>query len=469
MRSAPGSRAPWLGPALWTAVVAGVLFVALAAWLVPWNPVPGGRGEAPAAEEYFTAAEIARAEHYSAWARVWSWSALAVSLVVAAVLGFTRLGRRMVARLPGPWWARTLLAVAGFLLVTRLATLPLSLAGRELRLRHGLTNQSLGDYLRDVAVSLGVSVVVTGLLLVVVIGIARRWRRRWPAIVSTGLGAFVLVASFAYPVVIEPLFNEFDPLPEGELRAEVLDVAGEMGVDVEEVLVSDASRRTTTLNAYVSGLGETRRVVLYDTLVEAVPRDQAMSVVAHELAHAKNRDVLVGSVLGATGAAFGAALLALILAGWSRRGRVIEPGDRVVEPVETTDGVTEPGSRVIEPDEFTEKDRAAEPERLGAKPGTRVVEPVETTLSATAVPLILALFAFGSLLAAPIENGISRQIETRADVDALEATGDADGFERVQIALARRSLSDPTPPAVSQLWFGSHPTVLERLGLRHAG
>ncbi len=86
---------------------------------------------------------------------------------------------------------------------------------------------------------------------------------------------------------------------------------------IDDVLVADASRRTTTLNAYVSGFGGTRRVVLYDNLVNDVPQDQALSVVAHELAHARYDDVLVGSLLGAAGAVFGVGLLGLLVgASW---------------------------------------------------------------------------------------------------------------------------------------------------------
>ena len=81
------------------------------------------------------------------------------------------------------------------------------------------------------------------------------------------------------------------------------------------------------------------------------------------------------------------------------------------------------------------------------------------------VPLVLALLALGTLLSSPIENGISRLIETRADVDALEVTHDADSFVEVQRQLALRSLADPTPPAWSQLWFGSHPTGLTRIAI----
>ena len=90
---------------------------------------------------------------------------------------------------------------------------------------------------------------------------------------------------------------------------------------------------------------------------------------------------------------------------------------------------------------------------------------------AVMVPLLIALVDVGSLLASPVQNGISRRIETRADVDALKATGDPVAFEAMQLMLARRSLSDPTPPALSQWWFGSHPTTRERIGwpVRAAG
>ncbi|MFC6343158.1 M48 family metalloprotease, partial [Nocardioides hankookensis] len=81
------------------------------------------------------------------------------------------------------------------------------------------------------------------------------------------------------------------------------------------------------------------------------------------------------------------------------------------------------------------------------------------------VPLVLALVAIGTLLSSPIQNAISRQIETRADVDALLVTRDARAFEAVQRELALRSLADPTPPAVSQFWFGSHPIGLTRIAI----
>jgi STE24 endopeptidase len=217
-------------------------------------------------------------------------------------------------------------------------------------------------------------------------------------------------------VLVEPVFNDFEPLEEGPLRDRILAVADREGVSVEDVLVSDASRRTTTLNAYVSGFGSTRRVVLYDNTVNSLNQDQAISVVAHELAHAQHGDVLVGTGLGAAGAVFGTGLLALILAsrGPRRSAGVGGPGD----------------------------------------PGV--------------VALVVALAALASLVSAPVQNGISRRIETRADLTALEATEDVGAFVTMQKELAVRSLSDPTPPAWSHWWFGSHPTTLSRVAVAHS-
>ena len=386
----------------------GVAFLVLAFLLVPWNPVPGGSPPPVDPTSVFTSAQIARAEEFSRWARAWSWSSLALSLAVACFLGFTRHGPRLVERLRGPWWARVVLAVAVLALIGRLVTLPFALLQHRHYADYGLSTQSTGQFLLDVAKSEAIGVVVTGLLMLVLVGSARRWRRFWPVVAGGVLGLFVAAGSFVYPVLVEPAFNSFEPLEEGPLRSQILGLAAEQDLGVDEVLVADASRRTTTLNAYVSGFGATRRVVVYDNLVNDLPRDQALSVVAHELAHAGNDDVVVGTGLGVAGVVFGVGLLGLVVGAASR--------------------------------------------------GTRMRDP-------RVVPLVAALVAVGTLLASPVESGISRQIETRADVDALDATRDPDAFVEMQRQLAVRSLSDPTPPRWSYFWFGSHPTTVERISL----
>jgi STE24 endopeptidase len=389
--------------AVGVALVGAAAFAVLAASLVPWDPAPGGALHPVPPGSVFTAEEIHRAEDFASLTRVWSWCSLAVSLLVACLLGFTDVGARLVDRVRGPWWWRVVLAVLALAVVGRLATLPFAVLVRRRVLDYGLSHQAWSAYAVDLAKGLGVQVVGTAIVLVVLVGAARRWPQAWPAVAGVVLGGLVLLGSFVYPLVVEPLFNHFQPLPDGPLRTRILALADQEGVDVDDVLVADASRRTTTLNAYVSGFGSSRRVVVYDNLVDDVGEREVLSVVAHELGHARHDDVLTGSLLGAAGGLLGAGLLGALMGG----------------------GV-------------------ADPRR---------------------VPRVLALVAVATLLSSPVQNGISRRIETRADVDALRATGDPEAFIAVQTELARASLADPTPPSWSQFWWGSHPTGLQRVAL----
>lgn len=390
--------------------VGGTAFVLLAWWLVPWDPVPGGPAEPVRAEDYFSAEHIARAEQYSQWARTWSYSSLTVSILVACYLGFSRRGRSWAQRAPGPWWVQVVVLVSAVELARRVVTLPFGIAFEQQRRDYGLSTRSWTGYAADVVRNEVLGILVASIALLVVIGLARRLPRAWPVVAGLLVAALVVLGSFVYPVVVEPAFNSFEPLEDGPLRQGIVELADEEGVEIGEVLVADASRRTSTLNAYVSGFGASRRVVLYDTLVEDLPTDQALSVVAHELAHAKHNDVWVGTALGATGALAGVGLLAAAVGGLRRPGWAV----------------------------------AGE---------------------ATAVPFAVALVAVGGLVASPIHNGISRQVEARADAEALRMSAAPGAFVELQVRLAERSYADPTPPAVTHWWFASHPYVLERLGM----
>jgi STE24 endopeptidase len=148
-------------------------------------------------------------------------------------------------------------------------------------------------------------------------------------------------------------------------------------------------------------------------LVDGLSPAEARSVIAHELAHAKNQDVLVGTLLGALGGVAGVGLLALLL----------------------------------------------DSDRLRRRSGAS--GPADPAVAA----LVLALVAVGGLLTSPLANTVSRAVEARADRVALQSTGDDAAFVAMQRRLAIEAIHDPTPPAWSQLWFGSHPTVLQRAGL----
>ncbi len=188
-----------------------------------------------------------------------------------------------------------------------LLTLPIDVASRRRSLAEGLATDSWRDWGVDRIKAQAVEAGLTGALAGASTLLARHSPRRWWCGAAAGIAGVAGLAGVLAPVLLEPLFNDFTPLPESETRADVLALAEAAGVDVGEVYSVDASRRTTMANAYVSGLGPTKRVVLFDTLLTDFHRDEVRFVVAHELGHVRHRDVwrqLVYIVLSAPGAAY---------------------------------------------------------------------------------------------------------------------------------------------------------------------
>jgi STE24 endopeptidase len=241
----------------------------------------------------------------------------------------------------------------------------------------------------------------------VAVALIRRFPRRWWIPGSATIVAFAVVMVFAAPVVIDPLFNKFERLPDGRLRGEVLDLAKRAGVDVGQVYRVDASRRTTATNAYVWGLGKTKRVVIYDTLIRDYPDDQVRSVVAHELSHVVHNDVPRGLLWLAIVAPAGT-LLVKVLA------------ERLV------------GERT-----------------LGVP---------------SALPALVLSITIVSFAATTASNALSRRVEARADTYALNLTRDPAAFVGLTRSLAVTNLADPSTPGVWQLVFGTHPTTMQRIG-----
>jgi STE24 endopeptidase len=306
---------------------------------------------------------------------------------------------------------RVLLGTIAILVVGRLATLPLSAYGEMVRHRYGLSTRGWGLWARDVATSTGINAGLTALGLLALVVLARRAPRSWWAWAGAGAAVLVVAGSFLYPLLIEPAFNRFESMPAGELRTELFTLAERSGTPVQDVLVADASRRTTALNAYVSGFGSTRRIVVYDTVLDRLSDQEIESIAAHELGHVANDDVLTGTLIGALGAGAGVSLLGWLLG---------------VTPLLRRAGVAGPGDGQV-------------------------------------VGLLLFLLAVGTLVSTPVQNLVSRHIEARADLHALDLTRDPSSFIAVQRALGVANLSDPDPPAIWQWAFGSHPTVPQRI------
>ncbi|HEX2176970.1 MAG TPA: M48 family metalloprotease [Nocardioidaceae bacterium] len=395
----------WLGGFALLALVLTLL-------LTPWGAVtsaPDGL-----VRRAFGADLVARGNAFAAEIRPATYSSLVLGVLVALWLGMSRRGLRLVRRVCARlrwWWLQALAVVAVVSSAVWLVTVPLAVWREVVLRRWGLSTQDWGSWLLDEVKGVGLTVGLTGVGLVLLVGVARLLPRWW--FVPAGLGAagLVFAMSFVYPVVVEPVFNDFRPMRAGQLRASLVEMAAVDGVPVDEVLVADASRRTTALNAYVSGFGATRRIVVYDNLLRE-PDPQVRSVVAHELGHADADDVLVASTIGAAGTAAGIGALALILSsGWLRRRGVDGAGDPAV--------------------------------------------------AATVLALATALTVVGS----PVESLISRQVEARADQHALDLARDPQGMVEVQQNLAVRNLADLDPPWFSYVMFATHPTAGQRIAM----
>lgn len=354
----------------------------------------------------FSQEEVERASRYHRPLYVSLAAGLALSAAVYAVLAWP--GRGLFGSLSGLGWAGAAAAWAAIVVAAaELVRLPLGFWNGFLRERRwGFSTQSLGGWAADQAKSLAVSLPLAAGAWAGAVALARALPGWWPAAAAGALALAVLFLSFLAPIVLEPLFNRFRPLEDERLAGELRALAERAGVPVRNVLVADAGRRTTKVNAYVSGLGRTRRVVLYDTLLASADESEVKLVIAHELGHRRHRHVAKATLLAMAGAAAAVVLV------WAALGA-----------------------------------NAASPRGL---------------------PRVLLLCVALELVVLPAGAALSRRWERAADRYALELTGDAGTFQRAMLALARRNLSDLAPPRLVYLLLFSHPTPRERLAFARA-
>lgn len=361
----------------------------------------------------FTPEEIERARRYHRP----SYGALALDAVlgfaVLVLLVFAPLGHaiaRGLARLP--WPLATLAEVGVAVGASFVVRLPVTWwRGFVHERAWGFSTQAVGGWAADRAKGLAVALVLTGVVLLGLVAVARALPHAWPLVLAPAAGGLVLFLSFVAPIALEPVFNRFEPLADAELAARLLALSVRVGVPVREVLVADASRRTRKENAYVSGLGATRRVVVYDTLLRRADGRQLELVVAHELGHRRLRHVLQGTLL-AVGGALATVVVLWALLQWSWLGSAI-------------------GAR-----------GAGDP---------RVV------------PFVLLTAGALEALALPWQSTLSRRWERAADRFSLDVTGDVDVFVASHRDLAVANLADLAPPPAIYLWVFSHPTAPERI------
>jgi STE24 endopeptidase len=357
---------------------------------------------------YFTPEEIERGRGFARPQLALGLGSEAAQLALLATL-VNRLARgRGARRRPRPILEEAgagALMAAGLVVGGTLSSLPGAALARRRSLAVGLSTQSWSDWLRDLAKAGAIELGLGAGAGAGLVTLTRRLPRAWWLPASAGaVGAGALLGTLG-PVLLDPMFNRFTPLPDGETRRDVLELGAQAGIKVGEVYAVDASRRTTAANAYVSGLGPTKRVVLFDTLLERYGREEVRVVVAHELAHVRGRDTL--RALGYLALVSPAAALAIQRLSW-----------------------------MLQPERGT----------------SRALPALALASAVVAVPVGIA------------GGALSRAVERRADAFSLEATQAPDAFVSFQRAIAVQNLADVSPPRWISHLLATHPPTMARIG-----
>jgi STE24 endopeptidase len=294
--------------------------------------------------------------------------------------------------------------IALFYIILNLVILPLSFyRGYMIEHNFGLSNQSAGlwfsDFAREKAIDMIISVSAFTGLYALMVYVPRYW---W-LIAAAVMAVFIVIGVYLYPVLIEPLYYNFDPLRDPELKQEILEITGRAGIDANEVLVVDASRRTVKANAYFTGFGNTRRIVLYDNLLNNFTREEILNVVAHEAAHWRYAHIVKNIAIGISAGFLGLYILSVIIKRTALRG------------------------------DFR------------------------------SIFIIILLISLLSFLTAPVQNMISRYFERQADELAMEITEGYDTQVDLFKRLAEANLSNVNPHPVIRVILYSHPSIIERI------
>lgn len=405
--SLPGGVTPWVLLTVGV-VVAGALAVLA-------RPLAPDLGPLPEPDRWFATDLLTTIGRYRSPLRVVVVLGVLIDVAVPVVVAVTPAGRRIVQWLVDtvgvdrPVRAAVAVAVA-VVAATAVVRAPLAVWRHVHARAFGLSTQSLVGWSGDWGIEVAVLVASTAVVALTGFALIVRWPRHWVLMAAPAGLVLVVIATIAAPLIIEPLRYDTTPLPDGPVRDALTPVLDADGGTTTTLLVADASRRTTRQNAYVSGLAGTRRIVLFDTLLERPPEEVAL-IVAHEVAHERNHDLLRGVLAGAAGLVVAVVVVHLVLQRRVRSGR----------------------------------------QRSMADPRGAVV--------------VVAVVMVFTVVTLPMVSWTSRRAEAAADLGSLRLSGATAEYCAVQRGLVERNLSDPAPPTWERLWWWTHPPAASRLEL----
>lgn len=403
----------------------GLAMVALAAWIV----VGSSRGGEATASAVAVADAVDESEpvavpepselamtYYRTGMGFWSFNR-AWGLALPAFLAFSGFSARLrnaAGRIGRNWFGAVAVFVPLYLLAATLIELPIDYYEGFVRPHaYGLSRQTHAKFFVDLAIRLAVSMGVGVLIGWGVYALLRRSPGRWWLYAALGSIPFLLASAFVMPIWIDPLFNDFGPMQDKALERSILDLADRAGIESGRVFEVDKSVDTKMVNAYVTGLMGTKRIVLWDTLLGRLDRREVLFVMAHEMGH-----YVLGHVVRSILLSF-----VLTLAG------------------------------------FYFVHRAAPP--LMARFRNRLG--FDRLADVASVPLILMLVQAATLALTPAAMAYSRAQEHEADRFAIELTGMNRSGASAFVKLQEENLSNPRPGWVYKFFRASHPSIGERI------
>lgn len=349
-----------------------------------------------------------------------------VVLLGILYLGVMARFRNWAERASHNSFVQALVAIPLFLVVLNVLDWPLSAYGHHISLQYGLSVQRWGSWFSDVLKGLAISLIVSTLLLWVMIWIIRRSPRRWWFYFWLIILPFIVFFVIITPVVIDPMFNKFEPLDKTnpQLVDALETVVHRAGMEIprDRMFLMKASDKVTTLNAYVTGFGPSKRVVVWDTTIQKATTPETLFVFGHEMGHYVLNHVMIGLGAAAIGLFIGLYLLyrlsSWFLRRWGQRWHIRELGDWA------------------------------------------------------ALPMIFLIFSILGFIAQPISAGISRRIEHNADVYGLEVTHGINANSQEIAAhafqvLGELSLDYPYPSKFVVFWYYDHPSIPDRVRFAH--
>jgi Zn-dependent protease with chaperone function len=347
---------------------------------------------------------------------IWVFGVIWGLLIPALFLfsGFSARIRNWAQGIGRKWFFIIGVYFAIFAVVSYIIDFPLSYyTGYVREHSYGLSNQTFGKWFGDSLISLGISVIFGFLFLWVPYLLLRKSPRRWW--LFTGLLAipFLFLVILIQPIWIDPLFNKFGPMQNQALEAKILALAERAGIEGSRVYEVNKKEDTNALNAYVTGFGKTKRIVLWDTTIEKLTENELLFVMGHEMGH-----YVLGHVWK-TIAFFSLLIIVTLYAIHRTAGWLIDKYWR----------------------------------RFGF-----------TELSDIAsLPLIILLFSLYFFIVTPIALAFTRHSEHESDRFGLEITQNNHAAATAFVKLQTENLAVPRPHRLIRLWRASHPTLGERI------